>query len=111
MFGLQRDPLLNSQVINASTKGGDGSAIRKGMKLMKRRLYFKIIAKLGNSNRQHCSRQKYIYIYIYMNIYVCVRQGPLFKKPSKKKKMERQKGQGSLLFTYEPQEHFICLVG
>ena len=38
VFGLQRDSLLNTQVINVGTKGGDGSAIRKGMKLMKRRL-------------------------------------------------------------------------
>ena len=93
MFGLQRDSLLNTQVINAGTKGGDEPAIRKGMKLMKRWLCFKITAKLGNSKRQHYSRQKYIYIYIY--IYVCVGWGPLFKKPTKEKKMERQKGQRS----------------
>ena len=66
MFGLQRDSLLNTQVINAGTKGGDGSTIRKRMKLMKQRLCFKITAKLGNSKRQHCSRQEYIYIYIYV---------------------------------------------
>ena len=52
-----------------------------------------------------------IYMYIYMNIDVCVRYGPLFKKPTKEKKMERQKGQGSLLFTYELQERFICSRG
>ena len=66
MFGLQRDSLLNTQVINASTKGGDGSAIRKRMKLMKQRLCFKITAKLENLKRQYCSRQKYIYEYICM---------------------------------------------
>ena len=44
---------------------------------MKRQLCFKITTKLGNSKRQHYSRQEkniYIYIYIYM------RKGPLFKK-------------------------------
>ena len=58
-------------------KEGDGPAIRMGMKLIKRRIYFRITAKLGNSKRQHCSRQEkkvYIYIYIY------VKKGPLFKK-------------------------------
>ena len=62
VFGLQRDSLLNTQVINAGMKGGDRSTIRKGMKLMKRRLCFKITTKLGNLKRQHCSRQIYIYI-------------------------------------------------
>ena len=55
VFGLQRDSLLNTQVINAGMKGGNGSTIRKRMKLMKRQLCFKITAKLGNSKRQHCS--------------------------------------------------------
>ena len=64
VFGLQRESLLNTQDINASTTGSDGSTIRKGMKLMKRRLCLKITAKLGNLKGQHCSRQKYIYIYI-----------------------------------------------
>ena len=71
MFGLQRDSLLNTQVINAGTKGGDESTIRKGMKLMKWQLCFKITAKLGNSKGQHCLRQKYIYIYIYEYICMC----------------------------------------
>ena len=71
MFGLQRDSLLNTQVINVGTKGGDRSTIRKRMKLMKQRLCFKITAKLGNSKRQHCSRQEYIYIYIYEYICMC----------------------------------------
>ena len=71
VFGLQRDSLLNTQVINAGTKGGNRSTIRKGMKLMKWRLCFKITTKQGNLKRQHCSQQ--IYIYIYMNIYVCAR--------------------------------------
>ena len=56
MFGLQRDSLLNTQVINAGMKGGDESTIRKGMKLMKWQLCFKITAKLGNSKGQHCLR-------------------------------------------------------
>ena len=66
------DSLLNTQVINAGTKGSDVSAIRKGMKLMKWRLCFKITAKLGNSKGQHCSRQEYIYIYIYIYEYICM---------------------------------------
>ena len=69
VFETRRDSFLNAQVINAGTKGSDRSAIRKGMKLMKRRLCFKITAKLGNSKGQHCSRQEYIYIYIYIYIY------------------------------------------
>ena len=70
MFGLRKDSLLNTKVINTGTKGSDGSAIRKWMKLMKQRLCFRITTKLGNSKRQHCSRlekkKKYIYIYIHM---------------------------------------------
>ena len=73
VFETRRDSFLNAQVINVSTKEGDGSAIKMGMKLMKQRLCFRITAKLGNSKRQHYSRQeKKIYIYIYM------RRGPLF---------------------------------
>ena len=68
VFETQRDSFLNAQVINTSTKEGDGSVIRRGMKLMKWRLCFKITAKLGKSKGQHYSRQekkkKYIYIYI-----------------------------------------------
>ena len=56
VFGLQSDSLLNTHVINAGTKGGDGSAIKKRMKLMKQLLCFKITTKLGNSKRQHCSQ-------------------------------------------------------
>ena len=84
VFGLQRDSLLNTQVINAGTKGGDGSAIRKRMKLMKQWLCFKITAKLGNSKRQHYSRQKYIYIYIYIYICMC-RVGTTVQKAYKGK--------------------------
>ena len=77
VFETRRDSFLNTQVINADTKEGNGSAIKMGMKLMKQRLCFRITAKLGNSKRQHYSRQekkkkKYIYIYIYM------RRCPLF---------------------------------
>ena len=74
---------------------------------MKRRLCFRITAKLGNSKRQHYSWQEkkiYIYIYILAGVHYS-------KKPVKKKKKERQKGQGSLLLAYEPQECFICLAG
>ena len=73
VFETQRDSFLNAQVINAGIKEGNESAIRRGMKLMKRRLCFRITAKLGNSKGQHCTRQekkKCIYIY----------RGPLFKK-------------------------------
>ena len=77
-------------------KGSDGSAIRKGMKLMKRRLRFKITAKLGNSKGQQCSRQKYIYIYIYIYVCVCVcvcvymqSRDHCSKKTAKENKMER----------------------
>ena len=71
-------------------KGSDGSAIRKGMKLMKRRLRFKITAKLGNSKGQHCSRQKYIYIYIYVCVCVYMQsRDHCSKKTAKENKMER----------------------
>ena len=64
VFGVRREFLLNTNVINTDTKGYDGSAIGWGMKLMKRWLYFKITAKLGNSKRQHCSwQEKYIHMY------------------------------------------------
>ena len=46
VFETQRDSFLNAQVINAGTKEGDGSAIRRGMKLMKWWLCFRITAKL-----------------------------------------------------------------
>ena len=58
VFEARRDSFLNAQVINAEMKEGDRSAIRMGMKLMKRRLCFRITAKLGNSKRQHYSRQE-----------------------------------------------------
>ena len=92
MFGLQRESLLNTQVINAGTKGSDGSTIRKGMKLMKWRLCLKITAKLGNLKGQHCSRQKYIYIYIY--IYICILKvgTTVQKNPRRKRKWNDRKG-------------------
>ena len=84
VFGLQRDSLLNTQVINAGMKGGDRSTIRKGMKLMKRRLCFKITTKLGNLKRQHCSLQeKYIHMYKLRSI---VRKSPRRKRRKKEKK-------------------------
>ena len=66
VFGLQRDFVLNTQVINAGTKGGDRLAIRKGMKLMKQRPCFKITAKAGKFEGTTLFVTKiYIYIYIY----------------------------------------------
>ena len=58
VFETQRDSFLNAQVINAEMKEGDRSAIRMGMKLMKRRLCFRITDKLGNLKGQHYSRQE-----------------------------------------------------
>ena len=65
---------------------------------MKLRLHFRIAAKLRNSKGQHCSWQEK---YIHINL----------KKPVKEKKKERQKGQGSLLFAYEPQGTLHMLRG
>ena len=47
---------LSTDDINADMKGCNGSSVKKGMVLMKRKLCFKITAKLGNSKRQHCSQ-------------------------------------------------------
>ena len=92
VFGLQRDFVLNTQVINAGTKGGNRLAIRKGMKLMKQRLCFKITANLGNSKGQHCSRHIYIYIYIYVCMYVQGRDH-CSKSPQRKRKWKGRKGE------------------
>ena len=71
------------------------------MKLMKWMLCFRIIAKLGNSKRQHCTQQE-----------EKKKLGPTVqKKPTKEKKKERHKEEESLLFAYEPHEHFTCLGG
>ena len=81
VFEMQRDSFLNAQVINAGTKEGNGSAIRRGMKLMKRWLCFRITVKLGNSKGQHCSRQekkKCIYEGVHCS-----------KKPAKEEKEEK----------------------
>ena len=88
VFGLQMDSLLNTQVINAGTKGSDVSAIRKGMKLMKWRLCFKITAKLGNSKGQHCSRHIYIYICMYVQ-----GRDHCSKSPQRKRKWKGRKGE------------------
>ena len=64
VFGVRKDFLLNTNVINTGTKVYNGSAIRRGIKLLKQRLHFRITAKLGNSKRQHCSwQEKYIHMY------------------------------------------------
>ena len=63
-------------------KEGDGPAIRMGMKLIKRRIYFRITTRLGNSKRQHCSRQE-------KKVYIYVKKGPLFKKTREGKKEEK----------------------
>ena len=40
------------------------------------------------------------------------KEGPTVQKmPTKEKKKERQKGEASLLFAYEPHEHSICSGG
>ena len=39
-------------------KGYNGSVVKRSIVLMKQKLCFKIIAKLGNSKGQHCSRQE-----------------------------------------------------
>ena len=72
VFETRRDSSLNTQVINAGTKEGDGPIIKIGMKLMRQQICFRITAKLGNSKRQHCSRQEKKKIYM--------KRGPLFKK-------------------------------
>ena len=85
VFEKRRDSFLNTHVINVGTKEGDGLAIRMGMKLMKRRLCFRITAKLGNSKRQPYSwqeKKKKIYIYIWEGVHY-------LKKPVKEKKEER----------------------
>ena len=69
---VQKDSSLNTQVINVDTKEGDGPTIKIGMKLMRQQICFRITAKLGNSKRQHCSRQEKKKIYM--------KRGPLFKK-------------------------------
>ena len=63
---FKRTLFLNTWVINAGMKGGDGSAIGKGMKLMKRWLCLNITAILGNSKSRYYSWQEKGYIYIYM---------------------------------------------
>ena len=72
VFETRRDSSLNTQVINADTKEGDGPTIKIGMKLMRQQICFRITAKLGNSKREHCSRQEKKKIYM--------KRGPLFKK-------------------------------
>ena len=62
VFETWRDSFLNAQIINAGTKEGDGSAIRRGMKLMKWQLCFRVTPKLRNSKGQHYSLQEKKYI-------------------------------------------------
>ena len=47
---------LSIDDINDDVKGFNGSAIKKGIVLMKRNMCFRITAKLGNSKRQHYSQ-------------------------------------------------------
>ena len=58
VFETRRDSSLNTQVINADTKEGDGPTIKIGMKLMRQQICFRITGNLGNSKGQHCSRQE-----------------------------------------------------
>lgn len=76
---------LNTNDINDDVKGCNESTIKRSIILMKWKLCFRIIAKLENSNRQHYSQQD-------------------SKKPTKKKKRRKE-----FIFTYELQEHFLCL--
>ena len=39
-------------------KGCNGSATKRSIVLMKQKLCFRIIVRLGNSKRQHCSQQE-----------------------------------------------------
>ena len=70
VFELRRDSLLNTQVINAGTKGGDGSAIRLDE-----------INETTAVFQNNCLTEKFeettlltanIYIYIYVCVCVCV---------------------------------------
>jgi len=61
---------LNTDDINDDVKGCNESAIKRSIILMKRKLCFRITAKLENSKRQHYSQQD-------------------SKKPAKKKKGEK----------------------
>ena len=67
--------------INDDVKGCNGSVIKKGIVLMKRKLCFKITTKLGNSKRKHYSWQEE----------KKMKWGPLFEKTQKKKKRKKKK--------------------
>ena len=49
---------LNTDDINDDVKGCNESAIKRSIVLMKRKLCFRITAKLGNLKRRYCSRQE-----------------------------------------------------
>ena len=56
---------------------------------MKRRLCFRITAKLGNLKRQHCSWQEKKKIYIY--IYICKLGSTVRKSPRRKRRRKDKK--------------------
>ena len=92
VFETQRDSFLNAQVINADTKEGDGSTIKRGMKLMKRWLCFRITAKLGNSKGQHCSwqeKKKCTYI-----------EGSIVQKSPQRKRKKRSRTDRNVFYSY-----------
>ena len=53
-----------------------------------------------------------IYIYIYIYEYICMcKVGTTVKKACERKEDGKTKRAEKFLFTYEPQEHFICSRG
>ena len=92
VFETQRDSFLNAQVINAGIKEGNESTISRGMKLMKRRLCFRITAKLGNSKGQHCTQQekkKCIYI-----------EGSTVQKSPRRKRKKRSRKDKKVFYSH-----------
>ena len=95
LFETQRDSFLNAQVINAGMKEGDGSAIKRGMKLMKRWLCFRITAKLGNSKGQHCSWQEKK---------KCTDiEGSIVQKSPQRKRKKRSRTDRNVFYSYNHQ--------
>ena len=90
VFEARRDSFLNAQVINADMKEGDRSAIRMGMKLMKRWLCFRVTAKLGNSKGQHCSwKEKKLFI-----------EGSTVQKSSRRKRKKRSRKDRKVFYSH-----------
>ena len=49
---------LSTKDNKSDMKGGNESAVKRGIVIMKQKLCFRITAKLGNSKRQPCSWQE-----------------------------------------------------